>query len=113
MVKKIQHILQPELNWIVCPLILGCVLFFGNVHIIGGEDIDTQIAKRESFGFSEMYINVDVVNSMANFEARVRHPLGYEVLKREGLLVTDEEKIFRAFRKIMVIEFINRLKNNE
>ena len=67
-------------------------IFFGSVHIITGGSLDSpRIVHKESFGFSETFVNIDTITHMPWIAAESRYPLSCAVLKREGLIQSDEE----------------------
>jgi hypothetical protein len=66
------------------------LLFIGNCHIISSSNKGLSIVFRDSVGFSEFFINADQITSMPSVSARTRFPLGYSVLKREGIIKSDE-----------------------
>ena len=75
--------------------ILGLTFFAGiiagNIHIIRGGNVGSKIVSRDSFGFNEMFINVDEITGMPRFSAQSRFPIGCRVLKREGIIESDYE----------------------
>jgi len=73
--------------------LLVFVLFLaaGTVHyIIDSSYRGNQLVKRDSFGFSEIIINVDKINALPRVVARQTYPIGFLVLQREGIVKTDE-----------------------
>ncbi len=85
---------RPVSPWVVVAfLAVLVVLFFGNFHVVSGKS-GTTIVRRESFGYSEAFINVDAITSMPWMAAKARYPLGCRVLQREGIIESDEA--FRA-----------------
>jgi hypothetical protein len=72
-------------------LITGLFLFFGNFHVVNGSNVGFKIIKRDSFGFSEIFINVDVITGMPWIAAKSRYPLSCRALARERLIESDEE----------------------
>jgi len=75
-------------------LVVALVLIasaIGNVHIITGSHIKGfKIFRKDSFGFTETFINVDMVTGMPWIAARSRFPIGCSVLQREDLIESDE-----------------------
>ena len=77
--------------WVLVVLVaIAVLLFFGNFHIITGGSVGPKIVSRDSFGFSEIFINVDAITSMPWISAKSRFPLGCRVLAREGIIESDE-----------------------
>lgn len=70
--------------------LFGVLLMLGNFHFINGKNIGFTVAKRASFGFSEMFINVDQITGMPYIAARTQYPLGCQVLARIGVIESDE-----------------------
>lgn len=66
------------------------LLFIGNCHIISSSNKRLSIVFRDSIGFSEFFINADQITGMPPVLARIRFPLGYSVLEREGIIKSDE-----------------------
>ena len=58
------------------------IIFFGTSHIVTGKNV-FKIMERESFGFSEMFINVDALRGMTWIAAESQFPLSCRVLARE------------------------------
>ncbi len=76
------------------------VLFFSNFHIITGERIGPKIVRRDAFGFSEIFINVDAITGMPWISAKSRYPIGCRVLAREGIIESDEALKSRVAREL-------------
>ena len=77
--------------WVLIVLIaIAGLLFFGNFHIITGGSVGTNVVRRDTFGFSEVFVNVDAITSMPWISAKSRFPLGCRVLAREGIIESDE-----------------------
>ena len=77
---------------IIIFLIVLAVIFFGNVHIIGGRNLELpRIVMKESFGFSETFIKIETITSMPWIAAKSRYPLSCAVLQREHLIESDKE----------------------
>lgn len=73
-------------------LVLAIVIFFGNVHIISGGGLAApRVVRKESFGFSETFVNIDTITHMPWIAAESRYPLSCAVLQREGLIESDQE----------------------
>jgi len=63
---------------------------FGQIHIISGGTLKSpRIVKKESFGLSETFVNIDTITHMPWISAQSRYPLGCAVLKRERLIESD------------------------
>jgi len=81
---------RPVSPWVLVGIFAILVaLFFGNFHIVSGKS-GTTVVRRESFGYSEAFINVDAITGMPWLAAKGRYPLGCRVLQREGLIESDE-----------------------
>ena len=77
-----------------------CLLALGNIHIITGANlIFPKIVMKQSFGFSEIFINVDKITGMPWISAVSRYPLGVKILQREGIIESDEEREDRIKKK--------------
>ena len=83
-----------KLSLITCVL-LGAAVFFSNYHIVTAHDIGLRCVRRESFGFSEIWINVDAITSMPWISAKSRFPLGCRILEREGIIESEAARAKR------------------
>lgn len=82
---------KQSLPWALLVLIaIAVLLFFGNFHIITGGSVGPKVVSRDSFGFSEIFINVDAITNMPWISAKSRFPIGCRVLAREGIIESDE-----------------------
>ena len=70
------------------PLLLAVVV--GSVHFVTGSSVGFHVVRRESFSFSEFFVNVDSITGMPWVAARSRFPLGCRVLQREGVIESNE-----------------------
>lgn len=68
----------------------AALLFIGNFHIISGSKEGLSIVRRESFGFSEFFINANKIMGISPDLAETRFPLGYKVLQKEGIIKSEE-----------------------
>lgn len=69
---------------------VGLFLFFGFVHIITGSAVSIpRITLKESFGFSETFINTDQIIDLPYIIALAQHPIGVRILQREGYAESD------------------------
>src|SRR5712672_1814304 len=49
-------------TFLIILILAIAAIFFGNVHIISGGGLDSpRIVRKESFGFSETFINIDTI----------------------------------------------------
>jgi uncharacterized membrane protein len=73
-------------------LILGisALLFIGNFHIIRNSQEGPSVVQRDSFGFSEFFINADTIMRIPRALAETQFPLGLKVLQREGIIKPEE-----------------------
>jgi len=59
-----------------------------------------KITSRESFGFSETFINVDKITGMPWISAKSQYPLGCLILAREGIIESDAQLKNRTRREV-------------
>jgi hypothetical protein len=87
---------------IVCAvcLLLIVLAFISNYHVVTGGGVGMKIVQRESFGFNEIFIDIDSITGMPYIAAKSRYPIGLKVLQRERLIESDDE-------------FKDRLKNEK
>jgi hypothetical protein len=64
-------------------------LFIGNFHVIKDGNQRLSFVNRNSFGFSEVFVNADKIKSMPPVSAAAAFPLGYKVLQSEGIIKSD------------------------
>jgi hypothetical protein len=69
---------------------IATLLFIGNIHIISGSDKGLSIVRRDSFGFSEFFINANQIVGMQPVSAKTQFPLSYKILQRQGIVKADE-----------------------
>lgn len=69
---------------------IATLLFIGNTHIISGSDKGLSIVRRDSFGFSEFFINADQITAMQPVSAKTQFPLSCKALQRVGIVKADE-----------------------
>jgi hypothetical protein len=94
---------------ILLAIIAGMIL--GNIHVISGARLESpRIVKRESFGFSETFINIDTITHMPWISAQSRYPLSCAVLMRERLIESEEE--FRERRDKQMKEDMQKALQN-
>ena len=75
------------------------LVVFGRIHIITGRYLDMpRIVLKESFGFSETFVNMDAILAMPQLAAISRYPLSVRVLQRERLIESNDEFQERARR---------------
>ena len=97
----VESITQREKEWYERTSITLCfaailILFaLGFVHIITGVTsligLPIDIAVKDSFGYSETFINAHKVTGMPWIAAKSRYPLGCKVLQRKGYIESDAE----------------------
>ena len=87
-------------HYLLTGMVVGLVIFFGNFHVITGGRVGPQITPRESFGFSEIFINVDRITGMPWISAKSQNPLGCRILAREGIIESDREFRERTNREV-------------
>lgn len=87
--------------WVLVGVVVfGLAAFLGSFHVITGGSVGPKITSRESFGFSEIFINVDKITGMPWISAKSQYPLGCLVLAREDIIESDSEFKDRTKRKI-------------
>ena len=69
---------------VLIPLLVA--VFVGSFHIITGEKAGLHFVRRDSFSFSEFFIDADAITRMPWLAAKSRFPIGCRVLQREGLI---------------------------
>lgn len=77
-------------QFVLFMIIFAFIIFFGNYHIVTGSKINLDIIARESFGLSEIFINIDTITGMPWIAAKSKFPLSCRVLAREGFIETDK-----------------------
>jgi len=77
------------------------VIGFGFIHVITGSNLSIpNVVIKDSFGYSETFINVDKVTGMPWVAAKSKYPIGCKVLQEKGYIESDE-----AFQKRVQGEF--------
>jgi len=71
-------------------VLVTIIAFVGNVHLVTGSNVAYSIDKRESFGFSEMFVDVDAITGMPWIAAKSRFPLGCRLLQRKRIIESEE-----------------------
>jgi hypothetical protein len=84
------------------------VLFLGTCHIVTGGGGGPKIVRRNSFGFSEIFIDVGAITGMPWIAAKWRFPIGCEVLEREGIIESDDSRQKRIEQDMDVQEKIKQ-----
>jgi hypothetical protein len=70
---------------------------FGFIHIINGSNLSyPEVVKKDSFGYSETFINIDKITGMPWLFARSRHPIGCKVLQKKGYIESNESFLQRV-----------------
>lgn len=70
---------------------------FGFIHIITGSNLSyPDVVKKDSFGYSETFINIDKITGMPWLFARSRHPIGCKVLQKKGYIESNESFLQRV-----------------
>lgn len=76
--------------------------FLGNVHLITGSEIEGfRLVRKGSFGFSETFINVDMITGMPWLAAQTRFPIGCRILQREEIIESEANMKSRTQREIL------------
>ena len=73
-------------------LFFVAVVLLGNFHIISGSTVGTKMVTKFSFGFSETFINTDMIGGMPWIAAKSQYPLSVKILQREGVFETDDAR---------------------
>lgn len=69
----------------------------GFIHVITGSNLShPDVVKKDSFGYSETFINIDRITSMPWLFARSRHPIGCKVLQEKGYIESNEAFLQRV-----------------
>jgi DNA-directed RNA polymerase subunit RPC12/RpoP len=84
-------------NIILLAAAIAIFIGFGFIHIITGSNLPTpDIVKKDSFGYSETFINIDKITGMPWLFARSRHPIGCKVLQEKGYIESNESFLQRV-----------------
>jgi hypothetical protein len=84
---------------VVALLAAGITVFigFGFLHIITGSNLAyPDVVKKDFFGYSETFINIDKITGMPWLFARSRHPIGCKVLQEKGYIESNESFLKRV-----------------
>jgi predicted RNA-binding Zn-ribbon protein involved in translation (DUF1610 family) len=69
------------------------VIGFGFVHVINGSSLPhPRIVHKDSFGYSETFINIDKITGMPWVFARSKYPIGCRILQKKGHIESDEAR---------------------
>jgi DNA-directed RNA polymerase subunit RPC12/RpoP len=91
--KKWSHVAVVALLAAAIPIFIG----FGFVHIITGSNLPApDVVKKDSFGYSETFINIDKITGMPWLFAKSRHPIGCKVLQEKGYIESNESFMQRV-----------------
>jgi hypothetical protein len=86
-------------------LALLIVIGFGFIHIITGSNLSIpHVVLKDSFGYSETFINVDKITGMPWVAAKSKYPIGCKVLGNKGYIESDEQfdrRVKREFEEDM------------
>ena len=93
--------LQKKWNHVaVVALLAAAITIFiglGFVHIITGSNLPApDVVKKDSFGYSETFINIDKITGMPWLFAKSRHPIGCKVLQEKGYIESNESFMQRV-----------------
>ncbi len=82
------------------------VIGIGFVHIITGSNLDLpfHIVLKDSFGYSETFVNIDKITGMPCMAAKSKYPIGCKVLGNNGYIESDEQfdrRVKREFEEDM------------
>ncbi|MHC4118221.1 MAG: hypothetical protein ACYSWO_12005 [Planctomycetota bacterium] len=105
-----QHAIQRrKCRWKICAalLLLAAALTtggFGFIHVITGSNLPTaRVVRKDTFGYSETFINIDKITGMPWVFAKARYPIGCKVLQDQGHIESDEafeRRIKRQFARL-------------
>ena len=74
---------------------------FGFIHIITGTNLSyPDVIKKDSFGYSETFINIDTITSMPWLFAKSTYPIGCKVLQKNGYIESNESFLQRVGKDI-------------
>jgi len=80
------------------------IVGLGFVHVISGSNLPShRVILKDSFGYSETFINIDKITGMPWVFAKAKYPIGCKVLQDKGHIETDEEfeqRIKRQFASL-------------
>ena len=69
----------------------------GFIHVINGSNLShPNIVKKEAFGYSETFVNIDKITGMPWLFARSRHPIGCRILQDNGYIESNESFLQRV-----------------
>jgi tetratricopeptide (TPR) repeat protein len=94
----------------LCVAVGLLVAALGFVHIITGVEspfeLPVDIVRRESFGYRETFINAKAIEALPYTAAKIKYPLGCEVLQRRGYLPSGHS--FEARTVVRQMQSIRR-----
>jgi hypothetical protein len=69
---------------------------FGFLHVIYGSSLSApHVVLKGSFGYSETFINIDKITGMPWIFAKIKYPIGCNVLQDNGHIESDEAFVRR------------------
>ena len=99
--KKCPHCGAMQKKWYerssitLCIAVFLILIGFGFVHIITGISsplgLPFDIALKDSFGYSETFVNADKVTGMPWIAAKTRYPLACKVLQQKHYIESNDE----------------------
>ena len=67
------------------------------ITVFIGSNLSTpDVVKKDAFGYSETFINIDKITGMPWLFARSRHPIGCKVLQEKGYIESNESFLQRV-----------------
>ena len=76
----------------LCVAALLIAIVFGFIHIISGSNLSIpRLALKDSFGYSETFINVDKITGMPWLAAKLQCPISCKILQERGFIESDDE----------------------
>ena len=84
-------------------ILAGVFFFFGKYHIVTSSSQQyPKLIKKQSFGFTETFINIDEITGMPFAAAKSRYPLSVKVLQREDIIESEaalKKRIKKEYEK--------------
>ncbi|OHB75927.1 MAG: hypothetical protein A2Z25_01635 [Planctomycetes bacterium RBG_16_55_9] len=91
--KKWRQTAQVALIAAAIPVFIG----FGFIHIITGSNLSVpDVVKKDTFGYTETFINIDEITGMPWLFAKSTHPIGCKVLQEKGYIESNESFMQRV-----------------
>ena len=73
--------------------VIVIVVGFGFIHVINGSNLPyPRVVRKDPFGYSETFINIDKITGMPWVFARSKYPIGCRILQEKGHIESDEAR---------------------